>query len=68
MNIMNYKGYQSRVEFDAEDDIFVGHIAGIDDVVGFHAATDGDLEAAFHEAVDHYLDTSATLGKALTKD
>ena len=36
MNSLSYKGYVARVEFDGEDEIFVGHIAGVADVVGFH--------------------------------
>jgi predicted HicB family RNase H-like nuclease len=52
---MNYKGYFARVEFDPEDHIFVGHIVGIRDVVGFHGESVVELEAAFREAVDDYL-------------
>jgi len=53
---MRYKGYLARIEFDAEDECFVGHIAGIRDIVGFHAETVDDLKAAFREAVDDYLE------------
>lgn len=66
-NIMNYKGYQARVDFDADDGIFVGRIAGIDDNVGFHADSVKDLVDAFHEAVDDYLETCAKIGKAPEK-
>jgi len=59
---MIYKGYAARVEFDAEDRIFFGRIAGIRDIVTFHGATVDELEASFKEAVDHYLDTCAKLG------
>jgi predicted HicB family RNase H-like nuclease len=55
MNALRYNGYDARVEFDAEDRIFVGHLAGMQDIVGFHGATVDVLEAAFHEAVDDYL-------------
>lgn len=55
MNTMTYNGYSARVEFDAEDRLFVGHIAGIRDIVGFHGESVAELEAAFHEAVDDYL-------------
>ena len=50
-----YKGYSARIEFDARDDIFVGHLLGIDDRVSFHADTVAGLKAAFEEAVNHYL-------------
>lgn len=63
MNTMSYKGYAARVEYDEEDAIFVGHLAGIRDIVGFHADTVADLRAAFHEAVDDYVQTCAKVGK-----
>jgi predicted HicB family RNase H-like nuclease len=46
MNGMTYKGYAARVEFDAEDHIFVGHIIGIRDIVGFHGETVSELGGA----------------------
>lgn len=63
MNTMRYKGYAARVEYDAGDRIFVGHIAGIRDVIGFHGKSVDELEAAFHEAVKDYLDTCRKLGQ-----
>jgi predicted HicB family RNase H-like nuclease len=63
MNAMTYRGYSARIEFDDEDEIFVGRIAGIDDVIGFHADSVSDLKAAFHEAVDDYIETCARIGK-----
>ena len=57
MNTMNYKGYSARIEYSDEDDCFVGHIAGINDVVGFHGDSVSELHAAFEEAVDDYLET-----------
>ena len=61
MNTMFYKGYSARIDFDDEDRIFVGHLAGIRDIVGFHGSSVDDLEAAFHEAVDDYLAHCVTL-------
>lgn len=61
---MLYKGYAAHVEFSADDDCFVGHIAGIRDVVGFHATNVKALRAAFHEAVDDYLATCEAFQKA----
>lgn len=57
MNAMNYKGYIAQVEYSAEDDCFVGHIAGIHDVVGFHGDSVAKLHRAFEAAVDDYLVT-----------
>lgn len=63
MNAMKYKGYAARIEFDADDRIFVGHLAGIRDIVGFHGSSVAELEAAFHEAVDDYLAACLKLGQ-----
>ena len=67
MNTMTHKGYAARVEFDAQDRIFVGHIAGIRDIVGFHGESVDGLEAAFHEAVDDYLAVCNKLGQTPDK-
>ncbi len=63
MKTLCHKGYHARVAFDAEDGLLVGHIAGIEDVIGFHADTVADLKAAFVEAVEDYLETCVRLGK-----
>lgn len=49
MKALTYKGYAARIEFDPEDELFVGRIAGSRDVVGFHAESVADLKEAFHE-------------------
>ena len=64
MNTMNYKGFAARVEYSEEDGCFVGHLAGIRDVIGFHGETVAELRAAFAEAVDDYLETCKKLGQA----
>ena len=67
MKGMNYKGYVAKVEFDPEDHIFVGYIIGIRDVVGFHGESVEELETAFQEAVDNYLDACKELGQKPNK-
>ena len=66
-NVLTHRGYGARVEFDAEDGIFFGRVAGIADGVGFHADTVAELIAAFREAVDDYIETCARIGKAPDK-
>lgn len=43
--------------------MFFGRIAGISDVIGFHGDSVAELKKAFHEAVDHYLETCRKIGK-----
>ncbi len=62
-NVMNYKGYSARVDYDDDDGIFFGQVAGLRDGIGFHADTVEALRDAFHEAVDDYLETCAKVGK-----
>lgn len=66
-SVIKHKGYQARVEFDADDRIFVGRIAGIDDIVNFQADTVGGLIQAFEESVEDYIETCAKIGKAPEK-
>ena len=67
MNTMHYKSYAARIEYSEEDDCLVGHIAGINDIVGFHANSVHELHAAFEEAVDDYLETCKKAGRAPQK-
>jgi len=62
-NVMVCKGYSARIEYDDEDAVFVGRIAGIGDIVGFHAETVEALRLAFEDAVDDYIETCARVGK-----
>jgi len=57
MKTMQYKGYAARIEYSDEDKCFIGHIAGIRDIIGFHGDSVDSLNTAFEEAVDDYLET-----------
>jgi len=66
MNAMTYKGYKARVEFDPRDNIFVGHVLGIEDSITFHGEAVAELRARFTAAVNHYVtDCQATGRKPL---
>ncbi len=67
MSMMNYKGFSARIEYSDEDRCFIGRIAGIQDVIGFHGQSVTQLRAAFKEAVEDYLETSAKIGKEPNK-
>ena len=67
MSVMNYQGYAARIEYSEEDGLFIGHIAGIRDIVGFHGESVQELRDAFEEAVTDYLETCAKLGRTPQK-
>jgi predicted HicB family RNase H-like nuclease len=67
MNALTYKGYTARIEFDDRDNIMVGRLLGIRDIVSFHADNVPELRSVFEESVDDYIDTCAKLGKPAEK-
>ncbi len=67
MKAMKYKGFSARIEYSDEDGCFVGHIAGIRDVIGFHGEAVAELRFAFEEAVDDYIETCEKIGKTPQK-
>jgi predicted HicB family RNase H-like nuclease len=62
-NIMRFKGYAGTVEYSAEDKLFFGEIAFINDTVLFEGETVKELETNFKEAVNHYIETCKKAGK-----
>jgi predicted HicB family RNase H-like nuclease len=59
---MKYKGYTGSVEYDPDDRIFYGSVDNITDVVTFQGDTVEDLETAFRDSVDVYLEFCAEDG------
>ena len=66
-NSLVYQGYSARIEFSSDDEYFIGHIAGIKDVVGFHGESVSELKAAFEEAVNDYIEACNKVGKTPQK-
>jgi predicted HicB family RNase H-like nuclease len=66
-DVLEYKGYYASVHFSSEDDVFYGKIVGIDDLVNFEGGSVKELKKAFHEAVNDYLETCASIGKEPNK-
>lgn len=51
-----YKGYSGNVEFDDEAGIFHGEVLDLRDVVTFQGRSVDELERAFRDSIDDYLD------------
>lgn len=62
--ILQYKNYRTTIRPSAEDGLFLGKIEGIGDLVDFSGGNIGEVEQAFHDAVDDYLDFCREMGKA----
>ena len=64
---MKYKGYQGQVTFDEDAKIFHGEVAGLRDVVTFQGTSVAELEQAFKDSVNEYLDFCKELGRSPEK-
>lgn len=67
-NILEYKGYHTKVEFDSEELVLRGKIEGIGDFVDFECENIRDVEEEFHKAVDDYLEFCKEVGKEPDKE
>lgn len=54
--MMKYKGYIGKVEYDADAKIFHGDVIGLKDVITFQGSTAKEIEKAFKDSVDDYLE------------
>lgn len=64
---MKYKGYQGHVFYDEEAKIFHGEVLGLRDVVTFQGTSVDELEQAFRDSVDDYLEFCKKLNRAPEK-
>ncbi len=63
----SYKGYTQSIWFEADDRLFHGVVEGLNDTVHFAGASVDELEQAFHDSVDDYLNWCAKDGVAPDK-
>lgn len=63
---MKYKGYIGHVTYDDEAKLFHGEVASLRAVITFQGTTTEEVEAAFRDSVDDYLDWCAERGKEPT--
>lgn len=54
--MMIYKGYTGHVEFDAEAGLFHGEVLDTRDVITFQGTSVEELNQAFQDSVDDYLE------------
>ena len=57
--MLHYKGYAGAVEFDDEAGVFHGEVLDTRDVITFQGTTVEEIEHAFRDSLDDYLDFCA---------
>jgi predicted HicB family RNase H-like nuclease len=66
-DLLQYKDFIGSVHFSADDEVFFGKIEGVNDLVTFEGTTVEEINNAFREAVDDYIDICKETGKPLQK-
>lgn len=61
--MLEYKGYLGSVEYNDDDEVLHGRLEFIRDLVTYEGMDAKSLKAAFHEAVDDYLDLCEEQGR-----
>ena len=55
INVLEYKGYKASIKFDDEDQIIIGRVLDIDDIIIFHGESVPQFEKAFHQSINSYM-------------
>jgi predicted HicB family RNase H-like nuclease len=61
--MINYKGYHGTVQYDDEAKIFHGEIINTRTVITFQGTSVDEIEQAFRDSVDDYLEWCTERGK-----
>ena len=54
--MLNYKGYSGQISFDNEARIFHGEVIDTRDIITFQGKSVDEIEMAFRESIDDYLE------------
>lgn len=61
--MMEYKGYTAHVELDAEAGVFHGEVLDTRDVITFQGTSVDEVQQAFRDSIDDYLEFCAQRGE-----
>ncbi len=62
-NLLSYKGFIGSVNYSPEDRVLFGKIEGIQGLMSYEGTSVGELEEAFKEAVEEYINICTEQGK-----
>lgn len=63
LNVMKYRGYLARIDYEPDAHVFAGRLLGMSEPITFHGASADELRADFEFAVDHYLAECEKMGQ-----
>ena len=65
--MMEYKGYIGKVKIDDGAGILCGEVINVRDVITFEGASVDEIQKAFRESIDDYLDFCSQRGESPEK-
>jgi predicted HicB family RNase H-like nuclease len=66
-DVLQYNGFIGSVHFNADDAVFYGKIEGISDLVTFEGESVTELQQAFREAIEDYIEICEQKRKPIHK-
>jgi predicted HicB family RNase H-like nuclease len=63
ISTMNYKNYTAKIIYDERDEIFVGRVLYIQDIIGFDGSSVEELKNIFASTMEAYFEDCADLGR-----
>jgi predicted HicB family RNase H-like nuclease len=64
---LEYKGYKAEYTWDDDANVFYGEVLNVIDVIAFQSDTERDIEQAFRDSVDDYLNFCKERGEEPVK-
>lgn len=62
-DLLGYKGYHTRIEYDRNEDALFGSLEGIEDKIIFQGKSIEEFKKRFYTAVDDYIELCREVGK-----
>ena len=66
-DLLEYKGFQGTVKFSKTDNRLFGHVLHIESTIIYHGVSVEDIQKAFNETIDAYLEFCASTNKVPNK-
>ena len=67
-DVLEYKGYHSRIVYDSVSKVLHGKVEGINDLITFESDSVSEIETEFRKAVDDYLAFCEDIGQEPDKE
>lgn len=67
-SLMEYKSYHGTVEYSEDDNLLMGKVVGVRDVLAYHGSSVQEIRQAFQSCIDGYLEMCEEFGRTPDKE